>query len=202
MRPKRRVGIYGGTFNPPHIGHLNAAVCFAESLALDEVLIIPAGTPPHKNVSDNVSTDIRFEMTRAAFEPLGEKYKVSDYEIAGNGPDYTVNTLRHFSSSGKKLFLLCGTDMFISFESWREFRKIFALAALVCMPREEDSQTVLRKKMSEYKSKYKARCMILEGKTVELSSTELREMIRNKEDVSGLIPEAVCEIIRREGLYV
>ena len=201
MSAKERVGIYGGTFNPPHIGHLNAVKRFHSALRLDKVIIIPAGDPPHKKVSDQVDSFIRLEMTKKAFAQFGDDVEVSDFEIRKPGKSYTVDTLSYFASKNRTLYLLCGTDMFLSFDQWKDFDTIFDLAKIVCMPRDSKSIDTILEKKAEYKSLYNARCIILRGKCVELSSTDVREMIRDQLNVDGLVPEDVLSVIKREHLY-
>jgi nicotinate-nucleotide adenylyltransferase len=202
MKKKQRIGIYGGTYNPPHIGHLNAANFFLTELNLDRVIIIPAGQPPHKTVSEGVDASVRFEMAKAAFAPMGDRFEVSDFEIERGGPNYTSDTLAHFKSDENDLFLLCGTDMFLTLEKWHCFEDVFALSTVVCMPREHEFDDVIAKKKREYEKLYKAKCIILKGQRVELSSTTVRELAKRGEDYSGLVPEGVADVIRREKLYV
>ena len=197
-----RIGIYGGTFNPPHNGHVSALRRFADSLSLDRVFVIPTGTPPHKSVRPDDDPYLRLRMARAAFEDFRRGIIVSDYEVTKSGKSYTVDTLGHFSSPETKIFLLCGTDMFTSFESWRDFRKIFELAAVVCMPREEEMREVINEKAKEYRTLYNAECIILDGESVELSSTDVRNAVLEGRDFGDLVPAAVARIIVEERLYV
>ena len=198
----KRFGIYGGTFNPPHNGHASALKHFTNALSLDRVFVIPTGTPPHKSVRSNDDPYLRLKMTRAAFEDFSRGIIVSDYEVTKAGKSYTVDTLGHFWSEDSKLFLLCGTDMFLSFESWRDFRRIFELAAVVCMPREEELRSAIAEKAREYKTLYNAECVVLEGESVELSSTQVRNAVAEGRDMTALVPDAVERIIREERLYV
>ena len=197
-----RIGIYGGTFNPPHMGHFSALENFRKTLSLDRVFVVPAGTPPHKKIDSDDDPYLRLRMARAAFEDFSRGVIVSDYEVTKPGFSYTVDTLDHFSSSDRKLFLLCGTDMFLSFESWRDFKRIFELAAIVCMPREENMREVISAKANEFKASYGAECIIIEDESVELSSTQVRKMVSEKKDISASVPDAVAKIIFEERLYV
>ena len=120
-----KIGIYGGSFNPPHLGHQNAAVEAAEKCALDKLLLIPAGIPPHKMLSaDAAGADDRLAMTRLMGEQItldtGVKVTVSDMEIARGGKSYTADTLRilHEQRPDDELWLLMGTDMFLTFQYW------------------------------------------------------------------------------------
>ena len=118
---KSKLGIYGGTFNPPHNGHIYAAEKFIEACNLDKLLIMPALIPPHKQVNDD-SPYARLEMTKLAFSNskyYPEKLSVSDYEITSKQISYTYKTLEHFANDETELYFLCGTDMFISLGSWK-----------------------------------------------------------------------------------
>ena len=111
-----RIGIYGGTFSPPHNGHLAAARAFMEQMWLDILYVIPAAIPPHKQMAEPVSAADRLEMCRRAFAGMEGVY-VSDMEIRRGGKSYTVDTLRELSGDDRRLFLLCGTDMVLTLDS-------------------------------------------------------------------------------------
>ena len=113
-----RIGIYGGTFSPPHNGHLAAARAFMEQMWLDILYVIPAAIPPHKQMAEPVSAADRLEMCRRAFAGMEGVY-VSDMEIRRGGKSYTVDTLRELSGDDRRLFLLCGTDMVLTLDEWR-----------------------------------------------------------------------------------
>lgn len=201
MNKEERLGIFGGTFDPPHNGHVRALEVFHRELRLDRVLIIPAGIPPHKRISGLDNPGIRIEMARAAFENVERGIEVCDYEVSKSGPSYTVDTVRHFSREEREIFLLCGTDMFLTFDEWKEFETIFSLVTVVCMPRENENRGKIMERSVEYGEKYGARCIVLDGECIELSSTALRTMIQNGEDIGGLVPAGVVDVIDRERLY-
>ena len=113
MTEKRRVGIYGGTFNPPHNGHVGAAEAFCRGALLDELIIMPDFLPPHKEIDKAVSADERLKMCELAFSHI-EKARVSDMEIRRGGRSYTSVTLEELSSPDVDLYFLCGTDMILT----------------------------------------------------------------------------------------
>ena len=132
-----KIGIYGGSFNPPHLGHMAAAESAAKYLGLDELLLIPAGIPPHKMLSaDAAGADDRLAMTRLMGEQIaldtGVKVTVSDMEIARGGKSYTADTLRilHEEHPDDELWLLMGTDMFLTFQYWYKPDEIVRYAGL------------------------------------------------------------------------
>lgn len=202
MMQKKRLGIYGGTFAPPHIGHILAAESFVRELDLDELLIIPALIPPHKKYDGEATVSDRLAMSRLAFSDV-PKAVVSDLEIKRKGKSYTYLTLEELADEGTELFLLCGTDMFLTLDKWRCAEKIFALANICYVRREMDAQTTefIQKKCDEYKSKYSARVFEIKNSVVEISSSELRALLKSSECKDYLKPE-VLEYIKSRGLYV
>ncbi len=196
-----KIGIYGGSFSPPHDGHTKLAIHFLESMELDRLIIIPAGNPPHKKIDGGADGAMRLEMCRAAFLPLSEKIEVSDYEADRTDPCYTVDTLRHFAGDGE-LYMLCGSDMFLTLDTWRLPDEIFRLATVVCGTRVDDGETVaaLEAAAEKYCREYGAKTVIMEFDPVEISSTELREKLLKGECPDGLC-HGVMDIIRKQGLY-
>ena len=136
-----RIGIYGGSFNPPHLGHIRAAQETRRRLRLDRVILIPDAVPPHKTLAaGSPDAKTRLALVRLAVEGC-EGLEVSDIELRRDGPSYTVDTLRqlHTQYPQDELFLLMGTDMFLTFDQWRGPDAIAQMAALVCMYRSEKS---------------------------------------------------------------
>ena len=117
-----KIGIYGGTFNPIHLGHMEAARFAREYLELDRLYLIPTGIPPHKEMdADAPGAEHRLEMVRLAAEALGGEVRVSDMELRRQGRSYTLETLRQIKGEHPedRLYLLLGTDMFLTFQHWR-----------------------------------------------------------------------------------
>ena len=196
----KRIGIYGGTFSPPHLGHYQALSAFVAQEHLDEVFVIPTNIPPHKAANGEVSAEARLAMCRLAFADL--PVTVSDREIRRGGTSYTALTLNELKNDGVTLVFLCGTDMFLSMDTWYRHEEIFALAEIVYALREEDGhmQVVLAEKAVQYKEKYGATVRPLSSIVVEISSTELRKAIEAGEDTPFLSPQ-VKEYIRECRLY-
>ncbi|MEG2037272.1 MAG: nicotinate-nicotinamide nucleotide adenylyltransferase, partial [Ruthenibacterium sp.] len=135
-----RIGIYGGTFNPPHLGHLTAAKTAFELLSLDKLLLIPARVPPHKNLPDGSATAAqRLQMTRLAGDAIGVATEVLELEIARKGKSFTSDTLRELREiyPTDELWLLMGTDMFLTFGAWHEPETILSLAGIAAFGRTE-----------------------------------------------------------------
>ena len=135
-----KIGIYGGTFNPPHLGHLTAAAAVIATLKLDKLLLIPASIPPHKDLpAGSATAEQRLEMTRMAGEQLGlgSKVETLDMEVRRAGKSFTSDTLAELKAQfpEDELWLLMGTDMFLSFETWHEPEKIASLAGIAAFGR-------------------------------------------------------------------
>lgn len=197
-----RVGIYGGAFAPIHIGHVEAAKAFIREMWLDVLFVIPTGTSPHKQMSGGAGDSDRLEMCKRAFEGV-EGVIVSDMEIRRQGKSYTVDTLRELTAPDRRLFLLCGTDMILTLDKWREPDEIFKLAYPVYIRREADERLdkELIAKVSGYRDKYGKNVVRIPAPAIEVSSSQVREKIRRGEDISKLVPPAVADYIKEKGLY-
>ena len=197
-----RVGIYGGAFSPIHVGHVAAAKAFMEQMWLDVLFVIPTGKSPHKEISTGASDADRLEMCRRAFKGV-EGVIVSDIEIRREGVSYTVDTLRSLEDDDRRLFMLCGTDMILTLDTWHEPDEIFRLSYPVYIRRESDESLDDRliAKVTEYRNKYGKNVVKIKAPAIEVSSSEIRHKISNGEDISGLVPESVAEYIKEKGLY-
>ena len=197
-----RIGIYGGAFAPIHIGHVEAAKAFMEQMWLDVLFIIPTGNSPHKEMSEGAGDRDRLRMCEKAFEGVNGVI-VSDMEMRREGKSYTVDTLRELSDNDRRLFLLCGTDMILTLDKWREPDEIFKLCYPVYIRRESDESLdeKLVAKITEYRNKYGKNVVRIKAPAIEISSSEVRERIARGEDISSLVPPAVAEYIKEKGLY-
>ena len=197
-----RVGIYGGTFAPIHNGHINAARLFMEQMRLDYLFIIPAAIPPHKQVDASDDPMHRLNMCALAFGDM-DGVVVSDMEIRRGGKSYTVETLRELSAKGRRLLLLCGTDMVLSFDSWYRYREILELCYPVYIRRESDKllDAMIVNKLTKYYEESGKMFRKIVGEPMEISSTAIREKVKRGEDISSLVPRGVAEYIRLHGLY-
>ena len=196
-----RIGIYGGTYSPPHIGHLRAAEYAIESLKLDRLLLIPTGVSPHKQMSAGATSEDRLQMLRLS--ALGmEKAEVSEIEIRREGSSYTVDTLRTIrqENPGCELVLLMGTDMFLSFLTWREPASIMELATLAVFCRGErgEAEKIAAQKIAL--EAMGARIELVHNPVTAISSTDLRRMLVFGCADPFLMP-GVGDYIREKGLY-
>ncbi len=198
-----RIGIYGGTFSPPHKGHIAAAKAFMEQMWLDILYVIPTATPPHKEMEIEVCAKDRLEMCRLAFEEL-DGVCVSDLEIARGGKSYTVETLRELSGEDRRLFFLCGTDMMLTLDRWREPEEIFRLCYPVYIRRDNDRSldAVIINKIAQYQRDYGKVVRRIVADPIEISSSQIRQMITDGQELSGVVTKKVENYIRHNHLYV
>ncbi len=194
-----RTGLFGGTFSPPHTGHIRAAELFMSTVGLDRLIIMPAGIPPHKETDSGASSYDRLQMARLAFSHIGE---VSDYEITKTGKSYTVETLEWLRKAypEDELYMLMGEDMFLSFDTWRAPEAIVSLATVVYMRRSCGDGRLLLAKECEYRKKWGADFIYLGDDPAVISSTEVRKSIAEG-NLSDHITPAVADYIRKNGLY-
>lgn len=197
-----RIGIYGGTFSPPHNGHVAAAKAFMEQMWLDLLFVIPAAVPPHKEMECPVSAEDRYRMTQLAFAGIEGVY-VSDMEIRRGGKSYTVDTLRELSGDDRRLFLLCGTDMMLTLDEWHEADEIFRLCYPVYARREKDPllDGIIVKKIAEYKEKYGKIVRKIQLEPVEISSHRIRETLAGGGSAGEWLPPQVERYIAGKHLY-
>ena len=196
-----KIGIMGGTFNPPHIGHINAALKAKRALGLDKLIFIPDSTPPHKEIEENSpSAHERFEMTELAAREVGAE--VSDIELLRGGRSYTVETLSELSEiyHDDELWLIVGTDMFLSLETWRNPQKLLLSAYIAVIPRKDGDAGALFEYADKLRCKYGAKCRIIETGAVTISSSEIRSCMKNG-NFRKYIPESVYNYIEEKGLY-
>jgi nicotinate-nucleotide adenylyltransferase len=195
-----RLGIFGGTFNPPHLGHL---VCAQEAyiqLRLDRVMLMPARIPPHKPVEDEPGVPHRLELCRLAVEG-DERFTVSDLEAQRDGPSYTIDTLRelHDREPDTELFLIVGGDIAAGLPRWRQPEAVLELATLAVArrrgtPRSRVSEALLELRGAE-------RAEFFRMPRIGISSTFVRRRVRAGQPIRYIVPDAVDRYIEREGLY-
>lgn len=201
----RRTGVLGGTFDPPHIGHLRVAEDVRREWQLGEVLLVPAGEPPHKMGMRVTSSALRLEMTRAAVRGV-PGLEVSDIEVERAGPSYMVDTLRSLVAERPEdeWFLVIGADQWAEFGSWRESEEVARLAHVLVMARNGSDPSALESAVEESAGASPAgtvRWSPVAVTRVDVSSTEIRERVRAGASIEEMVPGSVAEIIARENLY-
>ncbi|TVP74800.1 MAG: nicotinate (nicotinamide) nucleotide adenylyltransferase [Gemmatimonadales bacterium] len=189
-----RAGLLGGTFDPPHIGHLVAARDAADALELDVVALVPAGRPPHKEAAGMTAADTRERMVSAAISG-DPRLVLLEAELRRDGPSRTVDTLEEFvprrPEGMEPLHLLMGADQWTTFPSWHRPERILELARVVVLTRQGDRGGVGPD----------ARALEISVSRLDISSTDLRARVRRGRSIRDLVPDAVRRIIDSEGLY-
>ena len=196
-----RVGLLGGTFNPPHNGHLLCAQSAAIALALDEVRLIPARVPPHKSVPADPGVEVRLELCALAVagDPL---LAVSRVEADRPGPSFTADTLRalHEAEPEHELTFIVGADMARSLPAWREPEAVLALASLAVAEREGVTREEVLESLDGLPG-VPSRVAFFDMPRFDVSSTMLRERARDGLPIRHLVPDGVAEYVQAHGLY-
>ena len=191
----RRVGVFGGTFDPPHLGHLAIAAWACDALALDRVLFVPAGQPPHKRGRKRTAARHRLAMIRLAVRG-NPKFKVSTWELERRGPSFTIDTLEHLAKTrGVQLHLVVGADSLDDFRTWKRPDAILALARLAVAGRPGSGARGDRWAAGT------GRVDWIGNPLVEVSSTLVRERTRAGYSCRYLVPDRVWNYIERHRLY-
>jgi nicotinate-nucleotide adenylyltransferase len=190
-----RLGVFGGTFDPPHVGHVTLTRDLRESGAVDEILWIPVAIPPHKPSGPRTSPELRMEMVRAAIDGRANQ-SASNIELLREGPSYTVDTLRALRSEHPEAtpVLIMGSDQFAELAEWHEAEEVVQLADVCVLPRGGVEFTSVRPRLSVV---WRA----ADVASIDVSSSGIRKRVREGRPYRHLVPEAVAEIIVREDLY-
>lgn len=207
---KRKIGILGGTFNPPHFAHIAMAEAAVRDGGMDRVIFIPNGDPPHKRLS--VAADDRLMMTRLAAEAAvtllkkdglqNPQIEVSDIEISRPGFSFLVNTLEELKGiyPDDSLFFIVGGDALMSISSWYGADRIFKLADILAF-RREGGLSLSPESAVRYLEKRGASVTLLDTGLPMISSSQIRRLLQGKDDISGLVPESIAEYISARKLY-
>ena len=194
-----KTAIYGGSFNPPHLGHVKAAAAVREKLEPDRFLIIPTNIPPHKELAQgSPSPEQRMELCRLAFRDI-PGVELSDLEIKREGRSYSADTVSILRQKypEDELYLVIGSDMFLSFCQWYKFQYLLDNCVLTVLSREEDDRQELERFKTELEEKYGAKVLLLSHEPLPMSSEDIRDRLRLGLG-SDMLPQAVyAEIIRK-----
>ncbi len=197
-----RIGIFGGTFNPPHIGHIYIAREAMKKAELDKMVFIPCGNPPHKDSCEIESAKHRFNMVSLAISKE-KNFENSDIEIRLDEFSYTANTLRKLKDiyPREQLCFLVGGDSLVDMEKWYHPERIFPIAEIVVAMRGgQDSQKVLIA-AEKYRHEYGANIRFIEIEPMDVSASHIRDMLRSGETPDGIVPRKVLEYIKENGIY-
>ena len=191
------VGLFGGTFDPIHNGHIEAANSAHQTLKLDKVIMVPAGDPYLKRTKLVASPKERYRMVSLAIRKV-PSLEVSDIEIFRSGPSYTIDTVRELKREGHEVIVLLGTDSIIEMDKWQDPDLLHSECEVVGLTR-PGFQIDRSKSYLSRQRKYSLRT--IEVNSPEISSTRVRNLIQEGVDVADLIPQEVNEYIKKEKLY-
>ncbi len=221
----KHIGLFGGTFNPIHLGHIQVIQEVKKGFGLDKIFIIPSALPPHKEPDGLVDAGDRVEMIRLSFSNHPD-FAVSDIELKRSGPSYTIDTVRHFKSilpEDTRLFLILGLDAFLEIDTWKSYKDLFLLIPFIVMSRITSGEEVgvferktfenyLKSKISEgynisdlqssYIHEEKQPVFVFDVTPVDISSTKIRKLIKTGRPIKSLVPEIVEAFIKSKGLYL
>jgi len=197
-----RIAVFGGSFNPPHNGHVEAAKAAADELHADKLIIVPAARPPHKEQEPgSPSAEERFSLSVLAFGTLANT-EISDMELRRVGIGYTVDTLSELKKiyPNDELFLLMGTDMLMSFETWKDFKRILEITTLATFSRKDEEVAEIHNQADYYAKTYGVTVIEIGLVPTDVSSSELRVQLKNR-DGNNLLPELVYNEIIKHRYY-
>ena len=220
-----RFGLFGGTFNPVHLGHLRAALEVKEGFELKEIFLIPAALPPHKIPGEVVDAGERLHMLNLALEGIAG-FSVSDIELKRSGPSYTIDTVTHFKNTlpeKSQIYLVMGLDAFLEIDSWKSYKKLLVQVPIIVINRPQTDRCTssvgwelmddyLKScisgdyKFSELHSCYLAGdnqpIYIFEVTALDISSTKIRSLVKEGRSIGYLVPRQEAEFINSRGLYL
>lgn len=192
-----KIGLFGGSFDPVHNGHLKIAEWTKNKLSLDKIIFIPAANPPHKLGAVIASAEHRLKMTQLAIEDHPD-FEISDVEILRKGISYTIDTVYYFLGkyglSPNQLFLLIGGDSLVDLPSWRYPDKIIKRCTVVVFQRQGADLSAVPDSIANH-------VKILETPLIDISSTSIRKRIAAEESISDFTPHSVAKYIDKKGLY-
>ncbi|MBP3272076.1 MAG: nicotinate (nicotinamide) nucleotide adenylyltransferase [Ruminococcus sp.] len=193
------IAIFGGTFNPPHLGHRRLLEVVTEAVKPDRVFIIPDKIPPHKEASGLVSGEDRLALCRLAFGDIAN-VEISSYELDREGKSYSYYTVSHFKElyPDDDIYFIMGSDMLLTFDKWYRAEELMKMCIPLCISRCADDIERCRSKAKQFR-----KAVFVEAAPFEVSSTDIRNIIKNKQDykLSELLDEKVISYIKTHKLY-
>ena len=199
-RNNRPTGIFGGTFNPIHLGHIALARQAYEELGLDKVIIMPSGNPPHKQGLTIASEYDRCNMVRLAIEDY-TYMEFSDYEITHTGYSYSALTLNEFAKYYSNIYFIIGADSLFQLDTWYHPETVMKYSTIVAANRDMHAITELEAAVSSLEQRYNARIKLIHMNDVPISSSDIRRRIMSGMPVDGMVSASVAQYIKEHHLY-
>lgn len=197
-----KIGVFGGTFDPIHLGHLYIAYEAKTTLGLDKIIFMPSGNPPHKQQKKVTNSCMRYEMVKKAIDGY-EKFEVSDYEIKKIEKSYTYETLEYLKDNYKdsEIYFITGGDCLIELHNWKNVWHILKLCKFVVFNRPGYTKEQFLEEKNKIEKKYSTEIIYLPLLALEISSTMIRERIKNRLSVEFFVPSKVNDFIMSNNLY-
>lgn len=199
----KKIGILGGTFNPVHNGHLIVAEAVREDLRLDRVLFIPAGTPPHKSISEVADANHRYDMVKCAVES-NPYFEASHMEIDRLGYTYSIDTLTSLKALytvKTEFYFIIGADVVPELTTWKDYERVFEMCSFIAVFRPGNDRETYNLCIDRLTGIYKANIITIEAPLVDISSTGIRERVMAGKTIKYLVPDCVEKYILDNGLY-
>ena len=221
---QRRIGLFGGTFNPVHIGHLRSMIDIQEACSLDQLVIIPSAVPPHKSIEGVAMADDRCAMIRQAIDGV-RRFTLSDVEVMRQGFSYSIDTVKQLRVQfplPARLFFIMGLDAFLEVDTWKSYEELLSLIPVIIMNRPgkwndrgagslEIVKTFLKTHISAEYEQQAASAMfthpvlqnvyVNDVTSLDISSTRIRQLLKQEKSIRYLVPERVADFIEKKGLY-
>ena len=199
----KKIGIFGGTFNPVHNGHLIVAEAVREDFCLDRVLFIPAGTPPHKSISEVAEADHRYNMVKCAVD-TNPGFEASHLEIDRMGYTYSIDTLTSLKASSAEeqdFYFIIGADVVPELITWKDYAKVFEMCSFIAILRPGYDREGFKLHINQLTNNYQANIVTAEAPLMDISSTNIRERVMTGRTIKYLVPDCVENYIFENGLY-
>lgn len=196
-----KIGLMGGTFNPIHMGHLIISEFLRITFPLDKVIFIPSGNPPHKN-NDIAESDHRIAMVKLATNS-NPFFEVSSIELKRIGKSYTIDTIKKIKAlyPDDELYFIIGSDSLLDLTTWKDFESLVTNINFLICGRPENTEESIIRKIEELTKKYNSNIIYIKGPLVEISSTLIRDRIKDEKSFKYLVPEKVENYIYENNLY-
>lgn len=198
----KKKGIFGGTFDPIHNGHLHIAYEALYNLGLDEIIFIPSGNPPHKTNKRVTDGNIRYDLVKKAIE-REERFTVSDYEIKKKSLSYTYETLEFFNKLEPETewYFITGADCLMEIYTWSNIDRIFNSCKFVVFNRSGYKKEDVLKQKSIVENKFSRKIVFLDIPILEISSSIIRDKLREGKNISYLVPDKLNRILQERNIY-